>query len=190
MSESTIFLEERLRKEGEKVQVFFQQFALCGWDQEVYSAPAGSVDNLDPSPEKSKNWRVREVLAHLVATESGIAGLIKDVACGGAGAPEGHDIDAYNQQKISELQNQSFGELLSQFTALRQKTIDLGSTFSEADLNRTGRHPFLGMVKIVEMIKLLYLHNQLHIRDLRRIIQEPCVPQGKPSVPQEESAVS
>jgi hypothetical protein len=190
MSESSVFLEDRLQKEGEKVESYFQQFAQSGWDQEVYIAPAGILNNLEPSTEQSKNWRVREVLAHLVTTESGIVELIKEVACGGAGAPEGLDIDDYNQRKIIETQDCSFGALLGQFTTLRQGTIEMVSTFSESDLNQIGRHPFLGMVKIIEMIKLLYLHNQLHIRDLRRVIKEPCVPQGKFPAPKGEFTVS
>jgi hypothetical protein len=40
---------------------------------------------------------------------------------------------------------------------------------SEADLQKTGRHPFLGETSLAEMIKMVYRHNQIHYRDLRKL---------------------
>jgi hypothetical protein len=39
-----------------------------------------------------------------------------------------------------------------------------------ADLERIGRHPFLGVAPLVEMIKLVYRHNGIHIRDARKLV--------------------
>lgn len=174
MSESTSFLEERLRKEGEKVQAFFQRYALSGWNQPVYSVSPVQVGELT----SSEPWRVREVLAHLVATESSLSQLISDVASGGTGAPVDFDMDDFNHRKVVELETTSYDDLLAQFASLRKATISFVSKLTEADLNRVGRHPFLGRVALVEMIKLIYLHNQLHLREVRRILQEPFAPQG------------
>jgi hypothetical protein len=34
-----------------------------------------------------------------------------------------------------------------------------------------GRHPFMGQTQLVEMLKMLYLHNQLHFRDFRKLVE-------------------
>jgi hypothetical protein len=41
----------------------------------------------------------------------------------------------------------------------------------ESDLELQGRHPFLGMTSIREMVKMLYLHNQIHYRDLKKVLK-------------------
>ena len=38
---------------------------------------------------------------------------------------------------------------------------------SDSDLEKIGRHPFLGQTTLREMIKMVYLHNQIHIRDIK-----------------------
>jgi hypothetical protein len=40
-----------------------------------------------------------------------------------------------------------------------------------ADLANTGRHPFLGWVAVEDIIKMLYRHDQIHLRDLRRLLK-------------------
>jgi len=44
-------------------------------------------------------------------------------------------------------------------------------SISELDLEKQGRHPFIGMTSIREMIKMLYLHNQLHYRDMKKVLK-------------------
>jgi len=41
----------------------------------------------------------------------------------------------------------------------------------DEELEIQGRHPFLGETVIREMIKMLYIHNQLHYRDVKRTIR-------------------
>jgi hypothetical protein len=43
---------------------------------------------------------------------------------------------------------------------------------SQNDLERIGRNPFLGEVPLVEIVKLIYRHNQIHLRDLKRLLKE------------------
>jgi hypothetical protein len=40
------------------------------------------------------------------------------------------------------------------------------------DLAKQGRHPFLGTASLSDMIKLMYMHNQIHIRDIRRMLAD------------------
>ena len=42
---------------------------------------------------------------------------------------------------------------------------------ADADLDRQGRHPFLGITAVEAMLKLLYRHTMLHERDTRKAIE-------------------
>jgi hypothetical protein len=71
---------------------------------------------------------------------------------------------------VDEMAGLSPGELLSQYTIQRKKICQLVSSMSADDLQRTGRHPFLGVTQVEEMVKLIYRHNQIHLRDIRKIL--------------------
>jgi hypothetical protein len=43
---------------------------------------------------------------------------------------------------------------------------------SDEDLGREGRHPWLGWDKIGKFLKLVYRHNMIHQRDMRRALEE------------------
>ena len=45
-------------------------------------------------------------------------------------------------------------------------------SLSDADLQKAGRHAFLGITTLAEMIKMVYRHNQIHYRDLRVALQK------------------
>jgi hypothetical protein len=154
MPDTPNFLVERMRAEGEKTIDFFTAIPAEGWELTVYTD--GSC------------WAVRQVLAHFVSTEEAFGRLIENILAGGSGAPEDFDINAYNERKVASLQAFTPPELLTQFQHLRQRNIEIVSKMDLSDLTRQGRHPFLGMTELVEIIKLLYRHNQIHQRDIRK----------------------
>jgi hypothetical protein len=149
-------LVERLSKEGEKVSAYYEGLFPQDWDLQVYSEGSG--------------WTIRQILVHFNVTETSNTRLIRDILSGGRGAPETFDLNAFNEQTVANWKRLSSGELLGRFAASRQKTIELVRGLSEADLKKTGRHPFLGIAPLADIIKLLYLHNQTHLRDIRRIL--------------------
>jgi hypothetical protein len=62
-------------------------------------------------------------------------------------------------------------ELLKQFVDVRANTVKWVSGLSDEDLTIEGRHPFMGQTQLVEMLKMLYLHNQIHFRDFRKLVE-------------------
>jgi hypothetical protein len=82
------------------------------------------------------------------------------------------DIDRYNASQQKKTLELSPAELLEQFKAVRGRMTELVSSLSESDLARQGRHPFLGQTTLAEMIKMVYRHNQIHYRDLRKVLGE------------------
>lgn len=155
MSELTD-LAEKLKSEGERFVAIFSALADAQWQTDVYTE--GTV------------WTVRNVLSHFVTSERGLVRLFEQIRLGGAGAADDFSIDRYNagQQEITKELTPL--ELLEEYKSVRADSVDWVSGLQESDLEKTGRHPFLGQTTIREMVKMLYLHNQIHYRDLKKAL--------------------
>ncbi len=157
MPETPERLAERLTSESQKTLEFFRALSPEQWDCVVY--PQGPV------------WTARHLLAHFVSAEQAITELIEDISSGGAGAPEGFDIDGFNAAGVAEFVKQTPEELLVAFEQSRRACVELVRQMQPADLLKNGRHPFLGWVTVEDIIKMLYRHDQIHLRDLRRLLK-------------------
>jgi hypothetical protein len=156
MSETTEFLVERLRSEGEKTVIFFTDLADYQWEVSVYTE--GSL------------WKVRDVLAHFVTAEQSLLRLFQAIVAGGIGVGEGFDIDRFNASQQLKTKDLDPSSLLKQFESTRKDMINFVGYLTESDLRKQGRHPFLGITSLSEMVKLIYRHNQLHNRDIKRML--------------------
>jgi hypothetical protein len=149
-------LAERMFEDGQKTIQFFDHLSPDQWQMVVYS--------------EGSRWTIRQVLGHFVSAEVSFTRLMENILAGGAGAPEDFDIDAYNEKKVAQLQSASTSELLLQYQQARQRNVELVSGLSPAELAIEGRHPFLGVVPLTDIIKLIYRHNQIHLRDVRKLL--------------------
>ena len=150
-------LAEKLKSEGEKFTAIFAGLADNQWQMEVYT--------------EGETWTIRNVLSHFVTSERGLVRLFEKIRLGDTGSPDDFSIDRYNsaqQQRTKDLTPQ---ELLEQYKAVRADSIAWILSLAELDLEKQGRHPFLGMTSIREMIKMLYLHNQTHYRDMKKVLK-------------------
>lgn len=150
-------LAEKLKAEGEKWITLFSGFTDDQWEQEVYT--------------EGTTWTIRNVLAHFVTSERGLLKLFEQIRQGGAGAADDFSIDRYNaamQEKTKEL---SPSELIEQYKQVRDHSIAWVSALKPEELEIMGRHPFLQMTTIREMIKMLYIHNMTHYRDMKKAIR-------------------
>jgi uncharacterized damage-inducible protein DinB len=148
-------LAHRLRSEAEKVSTYFEMFNEEQWLTEVYT--------------EDSIWTITNVLSHFVTAERGFLRLFEDVRQGGSGASEGFSIDRYNAEQQIKMKELTSEELLVEFRRVRDEMCRWVAGLSEVDLKKEGRHPFLGWVSLMEMIKMIYLHNQIHLRDIRKI---------------------
>lgn len=156
MSEITE-LAEKLKSEGEKFAAIFAGLSDDQWQTEVYTEGA--------------TWSIRNVLSHFVTSERGLIKLFEQIRQGGPGSAEEFSIDRYNASMQARTKDLTPQELLEQYISIRADSITWTSSLSETDLEIQGRHPFLGMTTIREMIKMLYLHNQLHYRDMKKALK-------------------
>ena len=154
MPKSPQFLAKRLRSEGEKMTTFFAALDDTDWMKTIYT--------------EGQDWRIRDVLAHFVSAENSFLKLFEDVRQGGDGVSDDFDVDRFNNAQVAKMQEMSPAELLDAFTEARAKVTGWVETLNEEDLQKEGRHPFLDETTLEEMIKLVYRHNQLHYRDMRK----------------------
>jgi hypothetical protein len=61
--------------------------------------------------------------------------------------------------------------LLEQYKSVRSDSVAWTLSIEESELEKQGRHPFLGMTTLREMIKMLYLHNMIHYRDMKKVLK-------------------
>lgn len=150
-------LAEKLKSEGERFSALFAHLSDEQWRSEVYT--------------EGEIWTIRNILAHFVTSERGLLKLFERIRTTGEGAAEDFSIDRYNaaqQQRTKELTPE---QLLEQYKAIRSDAIAWTLSLSESDLEKVGRHPFLGMTTIREMIKMLYIHNLTHYRDMKKVLK-------------------
>ena len=156
MSEITE-LAEKLRSEGNKISSIFTGLSEEQWNQEVYT--------------EGTTWTVRNVLSHFVTSERGLLKLFEQIRKGGAGAADDFSIDRYNAAMQARTQEATPQDLLEQYREVRASAISWVSGLQESDLEIMGRHPFLGQTVIREMIKMLYIHNLTHYRDMKKALK-------------------
>lgn len=164
---------KRLANEGLKTLDFFRSLTPEQWAQPVYTAGMG--------------WTAAEVLCHLLNAEQGFHYLISDILLGGPGSPEDVDIDALNEQQVGRMNCTDHPALLDAFAQARVTTIEIVRKMRPADLAREGRHPFFGKTTVDKMLKLIYRHNMIHQRDIRRALDQAGPVDAAPADPPETS---
>jgi hypothetical protein len=116
-------------------------------------------------------WNARQVLAHLVTIEKSMHRLFRDMLAGGPGSPEDFDVTRFNRTQPRKLDALSIEDLIGRFRSVRKETIAIVEAMSDADLDREGRHVFLGHGRLEGFIRWAYEHARLHEDDVRRALQ-------------------
>ena len=156
MTDPRELIRKRLRDEGDKLIQTFARLAPEQWSLSIYTDGA--------------DWTLKDLLAHLSSAERAFLYYGRDILNGGEGAPEGFDINRFNNAEVGALRDRSAEQLIADLRAVRQATIEMVGQIADDDFKRTGRHPFFGQMSIDEMFKLIYRHNMMHLRDVRRAL--------------------
>jgi hypothetical protein len=153
---------DKLLAEGERTLAFFGALSNAHWDAQLYTDGA--------------RWTVAQTFEHLIVAERLLSRLIARVAEGGPGAPDDFDIDATNLSKTGVLGSYDRTALTAAYSETRAATAALARGFSAEQLARRGRHPAMGDSSVEDMLKMIYLHNTLHIKDIKRMTASAAPP--------------
>jgi uncharacterized damage-inducible protein DinB len=149
-------IADKLLSEGERTLLYFGGLALSAWALPVYQDGAA--------------WTVQQVLHHLIAAERGLRSMFENVAAGGPGAPADFDIEGYNLDTTAQMTNPTPAALFEHYTAERATTVAFARGLSETQLALRGRHPAMGDSSLEDMLRLMYLHNSAHVKDIKRVL--------------------
>lgn len=155
--EDSVALADKLRVEGNKMAAFFASLGPADWNAEVYT--------------EGLPWTARSILAHLVTTEASFLPLFERIRHGGPGVSEDFSIEDFNAQQQARTGDLMPETLLERYRSTRAEMISLVRGLTEEELTKQGRHPFLGVTTLLEMVRLIYIHNQTHYRDIRRALK-------------------
>jgi hypothetical protein len=145
-----------MQSEGEKTIAYFKSLPPEALKQQVYTT--GSC------------WNIHQLLAHFVSAERGLMQLVRDISAGGRGAPDDFDIDDFNENEVAELMELELPELIEAFGKARKGFGEVVEGLSGTDLDRLGRHPWFGETELRKALKLVYRHNMIHQRDIRKAL--------------------
>ena len=154
MSKRQDQLRRRLTEEGAKMLATFEALPPDERGRTIYTEGAA--------------WTVKDILAHQANTERSIRVLLNDILAGGAGVPQAFSIDRYNTSEVAKMSGLSWEELIEAFRAARADMAEWVLSLADEQLEWRGRHPFLGDASVEDIVQLLYRHNMLHVRDIRR----------------------
>lgn len=151
-SERVNTLIGKLSKGLEKSQSIFNSLSTSQWVEPISDHPGA--------------WNMKELLAHFISTERQLLEIAQDIAEGGDGAPEGVDIDAFNQRETRRLRDQPSSEMMAHLNEVRARTIAWVRDLNDRTLDREGRHPTLEIVNVETVVFSIYAHQLLHMREI------------------------
>jgi DinB superfamily len=149
-------LADKLLSEGERTLTFFRSLQPAAWQKRVYGEGSG--------------WVVRDAFEHLIISEETLQQLFERVVREGRGVDEDFSADRFNAEHTGELAGLSWDELHARYTATRRSMAEFTRPLSDEQLAVRARHPALGITSLEEMIKLIYVHHSMHMRDVRRVL--------------------
>lgn len=145
-----------MRIEGQKTTAYFETLSESDWGQQVYTT--------------GTKWSIRHILAHFVSAERAFIKYLKDALAGEKGVSREFDIDEFNEKEVKSLAAEPTSDLISAFQEARGSSLQLVEEITESDLSRKGYHPWFGDSTLESMLKLIYRHNMIHLRDIRKAL--------------------
>jgi len=156
MGEKASALAAKLQAEGERTMRFFRELNETQWQSSVFHDGA--------------QWTVRGVLEHLIVSETQLQQLFEAIVRTGMGAPEGMNVDALNLERTGSLFPLNREDILNYYTSTRRATIEFAQTLTDEQLAIRARHPAIGESALEDQLKLIYLHHQMHVRDVKKAL--------------------
>ena len=120
-----------------------------------------------PAPDE---WCVKEVLGHLIESERrGFAGRIRIILAGDTPALEGWDPATVARARGDCARPAA--ALLDELATLREESASLVGRLIAADLDRAGRHPTVGPLRVGDLLQEWVHHDRNHVRQALANVQ-------------------
>jgi hypothetical protein len=116
-------------------------------------------------------WCVKDVLGHLIeADRRGFDGRIR-LILGAAGTP---DLERWEPAEVARAREdcrKPAAVLLDELAAMRAQSASLVGRLMAADLERAGRHPAVGRLRVADLLQEWVHHDRNHVRQALANVQ-------------------
>ncbi|GAB4526196.1 MAG: DinB family protein [Anaerolineae bacterium] len=116
-------------------------------------------------------WNIRDTLAHLIDAERAHRRFVETVLQGRSTRLEGFDLDRWNQEHVARRAGQPIDELLDALQAGRQETLAFIAALPAEAWDRQGEHPALGQVSVRQVIRVIGVHERMHLKEIRYLVE-------------------
>jgi hypothetical protein len=156
MTDRTEFLRKRLTAAQSDMNAVLDQVG-DRWETQVYADGAA--------------WNARQVVIHLATAERGLFGQMRSILeTGESTVPDDFDVDYYNKRSIEKRAEMTVTEAREAQAAERVALLAWLDTLSDADLEKTGRHPVIGIIPVDMYIRVIARHQKDHSADIARAL--------------------
>ncbi len=121
---------------------------------------------LRPEP---REWSVREVIGHLIATDTGA--FADRIAAILTGVPEIAGFDPWAAIDARDFTDGSLDDLLDEFESGRVRAVEFVRSLSEVDLTRNASHGDRGTFTAADFVHEWPYHDQEHLRQILANLQ-------------------
>jgi uncharacterized damage-inducible protein DinB len=156
MTDRTAFLKKRLNAAQAAMDTVLDQVG-DRWDEQVYNdGPA---------------WTARQLLIHMAEAEHGLFGQMRSIVeTGESTVPDDFDVDRYNKRSVEKRAEMTVAEARESLERDRAAMLAWLDTLTDADLEKTGRHPVIGVIPIDMYVRVIARHQKDHTADIARAL--------------------
>ncbi len=116
--------------------------------------------------EEGGDWRVLDLLRHVVDSERGMTALMTQVQAGGAGVPDDFDLSRWNRRIVEKMQGRSLDDLMTALAQNRVALFDFIDTLANEDWDKKGRHASGHILTIAQVCQLIASHERAHTAEI------------------------
>lgn len=118
-------------------------------------------------------WTVRENLAHLVDAEKAHRRFVQALLTGKViTARPRFDRDRWNEDHVAKRAAENTDSLLAAMAEQRAETLAVINDISAEKWLLEGNHPALGPVTVRQVVKIIGVHEKMHLRDIQAVLTE------------------
>ncbi len=84
---------------------------------------------------------------------------------------EGFDLDRWNEEHVARRAGQTLEDILDALRSERQETLAFIVDLPHDAWDMMGDHPALGEVSVRHVIRVIGVHERMHLKEIRRLIE-------------------
>ncbi|HLY28355.1 MAG TPA: DinB family protein [Aggregatilineales bacterium] len=115
-----------------------------------------------PIQDADQQWTVRQIVAHLVDAQKGMAGQITKINAGTEAIPPDFDLNRWNKRTVEKSADKTRQELLAALSEGHSAVKQVIESLSENDFQKQGRHSSLRIMTLEEFGKEIGKHEMEH----------------------------